>query len=223
MPSISVNADRARPVLVRPQGAAWVPSPESGVDRLMLEREGGERARATTIVRFLPGSRFPDHVHHLGEEFLVLEGTFSDEQGHCPTGTYVRNPPGSAHAPYSRKGCTLFVKLRQMAASATRRLVVTPAQRVWSPVSTGVERAMLHADGSERVFLLQARSGCTILPRRCDGGEEILVVRGSVSIDGSLDSPLGAWTWGRNPGSVQPALRAHADTLLWVKSGHLRR
>ena len=33
-----------------------------------------------------------------------------------PAGTYVRNPPGTAHTPRSDVGCTIFVKLRQFAA-----------------------------------------------------------------------------------------------------------
>lgn len=72
-----------------------------------------EVARATSIVRYAPESRFAEHIHELGEEFLVLEGMFSDEHGDYGAGTYVRNPPGSSHSPYTVDGCTIFVKLRQ--------------------------------------------------------------------------------------------------------------
>jgi anti-sigma factor ChrR (cupin superfamily) len=41
----------------------------------------------------------------------VLEGTFADEHGVYPAGTYLRNPPGSRHHPYSPDGCVIFVKL----------------------------------------------------------------------------------------------------------------
>lgn len=76
--------------------------------------DSGEVARATSIVRYSPGSRFSPHEHGGGEEFLVLEGVFSDEHGDDGPGTYVRNPVGSAHAPFSAAGCTILVKLRQM-------------------------------------------------------------------------------------------------------------
>ena len=40
----------------------------------MLDRIGTEKARATTIVEFQPNSKFPEHEHVGGEEFLVLKG-----------------------------------------------------------------------------------------------------------------------------------------------------
>jgi anti-sigma factor ChrR (cupin superfamily) len=45
-----------------------------------------------------------------GAEILVLAGTLTDEHGEHPTGTWLRYPPGSAHTPSSRPGCTFYVK-----------------------------------------------------------------------------------------------------------------
>ena len=89
-----VNADFSQRVVVTPGEYSWVASPASGVDRMMLDRIGDEVARATTIVRFRPNSQFEAHTHGGGEEFLVLEGVFSDEHADYPAGTYVRNPIG---------------------------------------------------------------------------------------------------------------------------------
>jgi anti-sigma factor ChrR (cupin superfamily) len=61
--------------------------------RKRLELIGAESPQLTTSVRFAPGSIFPADVHHGGEELLVLKGTFSDDRGDYPAGTYVRNPP----------------------------------------------------------------------------------------------------------------------------------
>ncbi len=58
----------------------------------MLFRIGEEKARATFIVRYAPGTSFARHVHSGGEEFLVFDGTFQDEEGDYPVGTYARNP-----------------------------------------------------------------------------------------------------------------------------------
>eukprot|EP01031_Cornospumella_fuschlensis_P017192 gene17192-21020_t len=88
-----LNADRTQAALVHGHLQPWCASTEPGVERRMLERVGGEVAVASTIVRYMAGSRFAAHRHDLGEEFMVLEGTFSDEHGHYPVGTYVRNPP----------------------------------------------------------------------------------------------------------------------------------
>ena len=106
-----VNDDLNARTLVHAAGLGWVPSPAKGIERRMLFRRGEEKARATSIVRYAPGSRFARHGHPGGEEFLVLEGTFQDETGDFPTGTYVRNPPGTGHSPGSESGCTILVKL----------------------------------------------------------------------------------------------------------------
>ena len=79
----------------------------------MLDRIGEEVARATSVVRYAPESRFSPHTHGGGEEFLVLDGVFQDEHGDFPAGCYIRNPPGSSHTPRSLPGCTIFVKLWQ--------------------------------------------------------------------------------------------------------------
>ena len=92
----------------------------------MLERIGDEVALATSIVRYGSGTAFPRHVHERGEEFLVLEGTFSDEYGDYTAGSYVRNPPQSHHAPSSKMGCVIFVKLRHMTTKNGRRVIIRP-------------------------------------------------------------------------------------------------
>lgn len=108
-----LNANLTLPAVMHATTLPWLPSPLPGVHRRPLYRLGGEQARATSLVRYAPGSHFSPHLHGAGEEFVVLEGIFEDEHGHYPTGTYVRNPPGSQHAPGSTDGCVIFVRLRQ--------------------------------------------------------------------------------------------------------------
>src|SRR5262244_2834830 len=108
-----LNADFNQRVVSHRADATWVPSPLPGVDRRMLDRIGGEVARATSVVRYAPHSQFSSHTHGGGEEFLVLDGVFQDEHGDYPACTYVRNPPTSSHTPGSEPGCTIFVKLWQ--------------------------------------------------------------------------------------------------------------
>jgi len=109
--NLRIHADFSQRAVVDTDGKSWIASPSSGVERKMLDRVGGEVARASSIVRYLPGSRFPEHTHGGGEEFLVLEGVFSDETGDYGPGSYVRNPVGTSHAPFTDDGCTIFVKL----------------------------------------------------------------------------------------------------------------
>lgn len=63
------------------------------------------------LVRWAPATAFHRHTHFGGEEILVLEGTFEDEQGQYLAGTWLRNPHMSAHTPFSREGCTIYVKV----------------------------------------------------------------------------------------------------------------
>jgi len=110
---MNLHADFTERVLLHGDEIAWQASPMKGVERRMLDRIGDEIARATSIVRYAPGSSFSPHVHTGGEEFLVLEGVFQDEHGDFPAGAYIRNPPESRHRPGSASGCTIFVKLWQ--------------------------------------------------------------------------------------------------------------
>ena len=105
-----LNADFDKRVALHAADIPWQASPMAGVERRMLDRIGDEVARATTIVRYAPGSQFSAHVHTGGEEFLVLEGVFQDEFGDFPAGSYIRNPPGSKHTPGSEPGCTILVR-----------------------------------------------------------------------------------------------------------------
>jgi len=89
----------------------------------MLDRLGAESGRATSIVRCVPGSYFSAHVHDGGEEFLVLEGVFSDEHGNYGPGSYLRNPPGSLHSPFSEEGCTLYVKTGHLSKAIAEAVV----------------------------------------------------------------------------------------------------
>ena len=101
---MNIHSDYTQRVVLNHHDLPWVASPEAGVERRMLDRVGGEIARATSIVRYQPGSRFKSHRHDLGEEIFVLEGVFSDETGDYSQGAYLMNPPGSAHAPFSEIG-----------------------------------------------------------------------------------------------------------------------
>ncbi len=64
---MQLHADLAQPAIVEGGALAWVRSPIPGVERRMLERDGDEVARATSLVRYAPGSAFSAHLHGAGE------------------------------------------------------------------------------------------------------------------------------------------------------------
>ncbi|MEM0942658.1 MAG: cupin domain-containing protein [Pseudomonadota bacterium] len=214
---MELNSDFGARVVVHSADLDWVASPMPGVDRRMLDRIGEEVARATTIVRYAPGSKFSEHVHTGGEEFIVLEGVFQDEHGDFPAGTYVRNPPTSAHTPGSDQGCTIFVKLWQFDMADRTQFRKTMADEVAPPMA-GVATAELHRDARERVTYHELSPGATLEMAEA-GGTEVLVLAGSVSEGGD---ELQAGGWLRLPeGQTLTAKAGEDGAKLWVKTGHL--
>ena len=216
---MDLHADLRQRALLDTSTLAWLPSPMNGVERRPLDRQGGEVARATSLVRYAPGSRFAPHSHGGGEEILVLEGTFSDEQGHYPAGTYLRNPVGSSHAPFSDAGCMILVKLQQMHPADQQRVVIDTRSAAWVPgLVPGLAVLPLHAHGSEHVALVRWAPGTVFQAHGHAGGEEIFVLEG-VFEDEHGAYPAGSWL--RNPpGSVHRPW-SEAGCTIWVKTGHL--
>jgi anti-sigma factor ChrR (cupin superfamily) len=200
----------------------WTLSPVSGVERRMLDRIGGEVARATSIVRYAPRSHFPAHTHDGGEEFLVLEGVFQAEHGDYPVGSYVRNPPTSAHTPGSEPGCTILVKLWQFAASDRQHVRIDTAKCAYrpDPQRAGVEIIPLYQDEHEVVSLERWRADAQI-SLRSPAGLELVVLEGEFT-DGS--DVFRYQSWLRLPPQSQMQAQAGSQGCrVWVKTGHLAR
>ncbi|HBK06954.1 MAG TPA: cupin [Acetobacteraceae bacterium] len=217
---MQLNADFSQRVAVHAARLPWTPSPIAGVDRRMLDRIGGEIARATTIVRYAPASRFSAHIHDGGEEFLVLDGVFSDEHGDYPAGSYIRNPPTSRHTPGSGPGCTIFVKLWQFAPKDRTRVCIDTSALAFppEPERPGVEVIPLFRDDHEDVRLERWANGAKIvLP--APGGIELLVLDGDFSEGGET---FETQSWLRlPPGSTVHATAGSQGARVWVKAGHL--
>jgi len=216
---MKVRADFSQKFMVRPSDGEWVPSPQKGVDRLMLDRIGEEIARATSLVRFAPGSFFPHHVHGGGEEFFVLEGQLEDENGRYPAGTYLRDPVGSQHTPFTKEGCTIFVKLWQFDPDDRERKVIDTNAGAWEKgAAEGCAVKPLHAFAGVSTFLLRLAPGAGMSRMLNTEGEEILVLDGSFRDD---EGEYPKRTWIREPGGREHKIASDAGCILLVKTGHL--
>ena len=214
---MELNADFSERVLVHSDQIEWQPSPMKGVDRRMLDRIGGEVARATSIVRYAPGSKFSAHTHTGGEEFIVLDGVFQDEHGDFPEGTYVRNPPTTSHTPGSAAGCTIFVKLWQFDMDDRTQFRKTMSEELGSPVN-GVATATLHQDARETVTYSHLAPGATLNTDATDG-IEVLIIDGT-AVSGA--DRLSKNDWLRLPEGTSLSLQAgESGAKVWIKSGHL--
>jgi anti-sigma factor ChrR (cupin superfamily) len=186
------------------------------VERILLEREGDEIARATSLVRYAPGAAFAEHEHGRGEELLVLAGEFRDEHGNYPAGSYLRNPWGSRHAPFSPQGCVLFVKLRQIPAGDPGRVFVPGAVGRCMALPWGTNELLLHETSVERVSLVRWPAGYRGPRHAHPDGEELLVLAGTFEDEQGTYS---AGTWLRQPSGSTHQPRSDEGCVLFCKRG----
>ena len=219
MENMTLNADLSMRCVIDSNNLPWVASPSPLEQRRLLERDGAEVARASSVVRYAAGARFAHHTHALGEEILVLEGTLSDEFGDYGPGTYIKNPPGSAHAPFSEGGCTLFVKLRHLDPQDQQRVVVPTRQAPWHQgLVQGLTVLPLSEFGTSHTAMVRWAPGTYFNPHRHYGGEEIFVVVGVFS-DEHGHFQQGSWL--RSPHLSQHQPFSREGCLILVKTGHL--
>ncbi|MEE4217553.1 MAG: cupin domain-containing protein [Xanthomonadales bacterium] len=215
----SLNMDRTLRVVIETAAMNWGKSPAAGVWRKKLEREGGESGQVSSVVRYEPGSRFAEHRHPLGEEIYVLEGVFADEHGEYPVGSYLRNPPGSSHAPFSETGCELLVKLDQFDPQDKQRTCIRTAASDWFPgLVPGLSVIPLHSFGPENTALVRWAPGTYFNPHTHPGGEEIFV------LDGTFEDEEGVYpqgTWLRNPRWSRHTPFSRNGCTIFVKTGFL--
>ena len=173
-----LNSDFSQRAIVTPDDYQWIPSPQPGVERLMLDRIGLEQARATSLVRYAPGSKFPAHSHPGGEEILVLDGIFTENGVDYPAGWYLRSPDGSSHQPSSRDGTTIFVKLRQMSADERQPVRINTQEAANWHGQPQRQVCPLFSGASETVQLQKLAPGERIFCAPLVGGAEILLLQG---------------------------------------------
>lgn len=217
-----VNADYSKLVRLDAADMDWVESPTPGVWRKRFDLSGPvELGRVTSLVRFDPNTKFPAHDHPGGEEIYVLEGVFSDHQGDHGAGSYLLNPEGFRHEPWSDQGCLLFVKLRQYGGDGRLQLALDTEAMDWQASGpAGVEEKMLYAqEGFEdRTFLIRLKAGTEIPNHRHPGGEEAYIIDGQVEDEYGV-AASGCWVRFPRGSSHEP--RAISDCILYVKTGGL--
>jgi anti-sigma factor ChrR (cupin superfamily) len=216
-----INADFTKRVVIRPEDYQWVDSPMPGVQRMMLDRIGDEVARATTIVKFAPNSEFSAHNHDGGEEFLVLDGVFSDEHQDYGQGYYVRNPIGTSHTPrIGEHGATILVKLHQFDEADTVQKAIDTHNSPWyQGMVDGLTVMPLHDFEGEHAALVRWQPNTQFNSHKHWCGEEIFVIEGTF-YDEHGCYPQGSWI--RSPHLSQHTPYTKDDgALIFVKTGHL--
>lgn len=221
---MSLHVDYSRRIVVATHDLDYTPAPSAGVWRKRLEHLGPpEAGRVTSLVRYDPGASFPAHDHPDGEEILVLEGEWCDDRGRFGEGTFQLNPEGFRHAPYTRSGCTLFVKLRQYAGPHRRTVLLNTLGSAWVEREIpGVSSIALYEspDYPESIRLTRMLPGTRAPTLSFPEGEEIFVLSGSFSDE------LGRYqrhTWLRLPPGSQHTPVSDDGCVLYVKRGGFPR
>jgi anti-sigma factor ChrR (cupin superfamily) len=198
----------------------WTPSPSGSVWRKRVHLVGpAESGQVTSVVRYEPRSTFHAHAHPDGEEIFVLEGVFSDEHGDWPAGTYLLNPEGFRHAPFSREGCILFVKLRQFPGRTRRHVALVSGELPWQTTArAGVEARPLYSQpGFADTVRLERWAAETPLGRiDYANGAELFVLDGSFADEGGRFA-RGAWLRLPPGGAHSPV--AEQGCVLYIKEG----
>ena len=218
---MKINSDLTLRANLNINNLTWEESSSVGVQRLRLEAEGDipPVERVTTIVRFAPESAFSGHVHGGGEEFLVLEGTFSDQHADYPKGYYVRNPKGTGHAPHSDEGCTILVKLWQMHPDDKKQLAInTHDENLWTKDDIFGDVLPLFEADYESVCMMHWSRGMKLSNLIFDAGVEYYIIHGRFYDD---ESSYTEGSWLRLPVGSKQNITVTEDCLVLRKTGHL--
>jgi anti-sigma factor ChrR (cupin superfamily) len=215
----AIHGDLSLRVVVDTKPMTWKASPSGSVWRKRLHLVGpAESGQVTSLVRYQEHSQFPPHGHPDGEEILVLSGVFSDEHGDWPAGSYLLNPEGFRHAPYSGGGCLLFVKLRQYPGMDRRHVAVNTDTVSWEPAGGGREHKFLYAQpGYQDTTRLERWPADSAL-------RELAYPRGAelLLLDGSFEDEHGrydALTWLRLPRHFTHRPTTTERCELYIKEG----
>ncbi|OUV63632.1 MAG: cupin [Gammaproteobacteria bacterium TMED119] len=216
-----VNSDLSQQVVIDTQSMPWQSSPSGTVWRKPLYREGGEFGPVTSLVRYQAGGKFRSHAHPQGEEILVLAGEFCDDHGRYPQGSYLLNPDGSQHAPYSDHGCTLLVRLRQYAGHDRPQIKLDTTQAHWRQgMVEGLTVLPLYAQANytENMALVHWQPETYFARHTHPGGEEIFVIEGTFEDEHGV-YPQGSWI--RSPHMSTHTPFSRQGCLIYVRVGGL--
>lgn len=218
MTATALNGDLHTRTAVNSASLDWVASPGGEVLRKRLHRVGPpESGQVTSIVRYQPGAKFPAHAHPEGEEILVLDGVFSDEHGDWHAGTYLLNPEGFEHAPFSEDGCLLFVKLRQFPGSDRKHIVENTLESDWrANVRPGVHWKKLYAQEpySDHMRLERWTVPNDVGQLNYPQGAELFVLEGEFHDD---DGRYGKHSWLRLPPGSSLSPQGRESCELYIK------
>ena len=216
----NINGDMSKFVSVDTNSMKWQESPRAGVWRKCLHLVGGaESGQVTFLVIYEANPDFYAHAHPGGEEILVLGGTFSDERGDFTAGTYLLNPEGYEHAPFSKEGGIIFLKRRQYPGQDRSQIVVESQNKKWIESTVpGISIKLLYSEHNypEETSLQKWSSGASPGKLSYPDGAEILILKGNMRDEFGSHSEM---SWLRYPAGAEHNPVTHDGCEIYIKRG----
>jgi hypothetical protein len=220
MSNEQINADMSKLVSMDTNSMKWQESPSGTVWRKRLHLVGpSEAGQVTSLVMYEANADFHAHAHPGGEEILVLGGTFSDERGDFTAGTYLLNPEGYEHTPFSKDGGVIFVKLKQYPGDSRNQIVVQTQNKEWIESTVpGVSIKMLYSEHNypEETSLQKWNKGASPGKLSYSQGAEIFILKGSIQDEFGLHSEM---SWLRYPAGAEHTPSSPEGCEIYIKRG----
>jgi ChrR Cupin-like domain len=175
--------------------------------------------RATLLYRLGPGRRLPEDAGRRGLEILVVEGEIEFDGVLLGRHGYARRPGGPSPAVVTTEAATLFIKRGHIPPEDLTETIVAPRPELWqAEPGSGLPIHPLHRHGGVVVVLRRYQAGAAPIPSRPPGGEEILVLEGTL-LDERSAYPCGSWI--RNPPGTLSQPYSLEGCLVYAQAGHL--
>ena len=217
---MNINDDIRKKVVVHPRNKQWTAEHSGMCETLYLDLVDKVKPVATKLVRISPSSILPPEMIGGGKEVLVLEGTYNDQRGEYPTGSYMRFPPGTKQEAFTDKGCLLFVKTWQFEPTDRKRVNIDAfrAEMKRPRKRQGVVLQQLYSDYREDVRIEHWERNHRLVIHQCNG-LEVLLLSGEFFEPSASYKPL---SWVRlPPGRPLKVVVGDQGVRVLIKESHL--
>ena len=204
-----MNSDYEQKALIDTNTIQWQETQVKNVFKKILAIKDKEE---TSFIKLNEGSVLNQEQKINSVEIFVLEGTYINEYGEYPQGTYLRLPEENEALVKSDKDCVIFRKTNFF--TDKQKIIIDTNATLWLQGQGNLEVMPLY----EQTALVKWPKGERFIPHKHWGGEEIIVLKG-VFMDEYGEYPKGSWI--RSPHLSEHFPYVNEETIIFVKTGHM--
>ena len=204
-----MNSDYEQKALIDTNTIQWQETQVKNVFKKILAIKDKEE---TSFIKLNEGSVLNQEQKINSVEIFVLEGTYINEYGEYPQGTYLRLPEENEALVKSDKACVIFRKTNFF--TDKQKIIIDTNTTLWLQGQGNLEVMPLY----EQTALVKWPKGERFIPHKHWGGEEIIVLKG-VFMDEYGEYPKGSWI--RSPHLSEHFPYVNEETIIFVKIGHM--